>query len=248
MSGLAKSYEKAIKKELSAHGAWFPITNTIKVGDYGFFDGGVFRSIGNIGDKYPNITMKIVEGPPAKIDFSSEGTRTTKLDAAGNAIESFAALGNAEASLKFNFSRENSVVIKIDEIKVEQLQNLEEVAIGLAAKKDWKKRYKVVSAAYSGKDCLVICARESDSDFKISGKANLLKALEGGKASGAFETSSSKSSTFHTVGEKGVMALRLFKLNWLGNIRVLSDDQLADAVSTEHSPTTFTDLGAEDDF
>ena len=248
MSGLAKNYEKVIKKELAAHGAWFPVTNTLKVGDYGFFDGGVFRSIGNIKDKYPDITLNIVEGPPAKIDFSSEGTRTFKLDADGNTIDSFAAIGNVDATLKFEFSKENSVVIKIEKIVVNQLQNIEEVAIAIASKKDWKKKYKVMSAAYIGKDCLVICSREAGSDFKISASANLLKAVEAGKASGAFETSSTKSSTFHSVGEEGVMALRLFKLNWLGNIKVLSDDQLADAVKTEQSPTDDSDWSTEDDF
>jgi hypothetical protein len=248
MSGLAKNYEKVIRKELAAHGAWFPVTNTLKVGDYGFFDGGVFRSVGNVTDKYPDVALKVVEGPATKIDFSSEGTRTSRLDAGGNALESFAAVGNVEAKLKFEFTKENSVVIKIANIVVNQLQNIEEIALLLASKKDWKKKYKVISATYVGKDSLVICSREAGSDFQISASANLLKSVEAGKASGAFETSSTKSSAFHSVGEEGVMALRLFKLNWRGNLKVLSDDQLADAITTEESPTDEFDWSTEDDF
>ena len=79
MSGLAKSYEKAIHKELQAHAAWLPVTNTLKVGDYGFFDGGVFRSIGNLTDNYPELELKIEKGPSTKIDFTSEGTKSFKL-------------------------------------------------------------------------------------------------------------------------------------------------------------------------
>lgn len=248
MSGLAKIYEKTIKRELLAHGAWLPVTNTLKVGDYGFFEGGVFRSIGNINNKYPEIKLDITEGPTTKIDFSSEGTKTIKLDAQGNMVDSFAALGNAKASLKFQFSKENSVVIKINEIAVKQLQNMDEVAITLASKKDWKRKYKVVSAVYNGKDCLVICSREAGSDVQIGANADILKNVEAGKAEGSFEMSSSKSGLFNSVGEAGVIALRLFKVNWRGNISVLSDDQLADAVNAEESPTKEFDWSAEDDF
>lgn len=228
MSGLAKSYEKAIYKELRAHAAWLPVTNTLKVGDYGFFEGGVFRSIGNLTDKYPELSLKVEEGPNTKIDFTSEGTKAIKLNANGEATDSFARLGDAKASLKYEFTKENSVVVKIKEIGVNQLQNIEEVSDFLVSKGDWKKKYKVISATYSGNDCLVVCAREAGTEFQISGSANLLKAVESGKADAGLEISSSKSSTFNSVGESGVVALRMFKLNWLGKLKLLRDNQVPD--------------------
>jgi len=242
MSRLAKSYEKAIKKELTAHAAWFPITNTFKVGDYGFFEGGVFRSIGNIKDKYPNIDLRVAQGPGAKVNFSSEGTRTFKFDAAGNVVGSFAQLGDAEAALKFEFTKQNSVVLKADEITLEQLQNIEEVAAFLASKDTWKRKYKVISHAYTGENCIVICARESGSEFTINAKADILSDIEVGKANAGFETSSSNSSTYDSIGETGIIALRFFKLNWLGNIKIL-----ADQVNKVSIVDTFEDE-LEDDF
>jgi len=228
MSGLAKSYEKAIYKELRAHAAWLPVTNTLKVGDYGFFEGGVFRSIGNLTDKYPELSLKVEQGPSTKIDFTTEGTKTVKLNASGETTDSFARLGDAKASLKFEFTKKNSVVVKINEINVEQLQNIEEVADFLVSKDNWKKKYKVISATYSGNDCLVVCAREAGTEFQISGSANLLKAVESGKAEAGLEISSSKSSAFNSVGESGVVALRMFKLNWRGSLKLLKDDQQPD--------------------
>jgi hypothetical protein len=41
MSGLAKTFNQSIKKEVNAYAAWFPVTNTFKIGDYGLIEGGV---------------------------------------------------------------------------------------------------------------------------------------------------------------------------------------------------------------
>jgi hypothetical protein len=223
MSRLAKSYEKAIKRELTAHAAWFPIINTFKIGDFGVFENGVFRSMGNIKDKYPELDLRIDQSPGGKVNFSSEGTKTFKFDAAGNIVGSFAQLGDANAALKFEFTKRNSVVLKADEIILSQLQNIEEVASFVSSKSDWKRKYKVITHTYTGENCLVICARESGSEFTINAKADILSDIEVGKANAGFETSSSNSSTYDSIGKTGVLALRFFKINWLGNIRVLSD-------------------------
>ena len=249
MSGLAKSYEKAINKELKAHAAWYPISNTLKVGDYGVFEGGVFRSMGNLKDDYPEIELKIEDGPPAKIEFTSSGTNTTKFDADGNVTDSFASLGDAEAKLHFKFEKENSVVVKIEEIKVRQLQNINKVGMALAATKSWKRKYKVVSSTYTGKNSLLILAREAGAEFSISASADLLRSVEAGKVSAGFETSSSRTSTLNLVGESGVVALRLFKLRWLrDDIKFLEGDQLADAVEIQENLLPAEGEVNEDDF
>lgn len=227
MSGLASSYEKAIKKELGAHAAWLPVTNTLKVGDFGYFESGVFRSVGNLKDKYPDIAMDISPGPPTKLNFTTEGTRASKIGLGGNTTDSFAALGDVEASLKYEFSKQNSLVLKIDKVEVNQLQNIDDVALALAAKSNWRKKYKVVSATYTGKNCLIICAREANSDFTINASAHILSEIEGGKAEGDFKTSSSNASTYDSIGESGIVAIRLFKLNFFNKTKLLGDDQIS---------------------
>jgi len=226
MSGLAHSYQKAIKKEIGAHAAWLPATNTLKVGDFGYFEGGVFRSVGNLKNKYPDIVLDIAPGPGTKLNFTTEGTRVSKIGLGGKTTDSFAALGDIEASLKYEFGKKNSLVLKADTVVVEQLQNIDEVALSLAAKSNWRKKYKVVSASYTGENCLIICAREAESNFTISASANILSEIEGGKAEGDFKTTSSKASTYDCIGESGVLAIRLFKLNLFNKTKLLGDDQL----------------------
>lgn len=247
MSGLAKSYQKAMHKELRVHAAWLPVSNTFKVGDYGYFEGGVFRLAGNVATDYPELSLIVENGPSTEMNFSSEGTTAVKLNANGETTDSFARLGDAEASLKFEFSKENSVVVKIKEIDVEQLQNTKQVADYLASTGTWEKKYKIVSATYSGKDCLIICSREAGTEFKISGSANLLKAVDAGKAGAGLEISSSKSSAFSAVGKSGVVGLRLFKLNWRGKLKLLRDNQVPD-YTVEDKFSVRMDGDMEDDF
>lgn len=219
--GLASNFNNAIHKELTAYAAWWPIVNAFKVGDFGVFKDGVFQSLGNIKDKYPDIDLKLESGGPAQIDFKSEGTRTLKFDASGNPVESFAGLGNAKASLKLVFESENSSMIKAN-MTVSQLANIDQVGTALANKNGWRNKFCVVSAVYTGDDSVVICSREAGTEVTIGAEAEILQQVEAGKVVGNFEYKSNKDSTFKAIGESGALALRLFKLNIFNKTKVLA--------------------------
>lgn len=245
MSGLARSYEKAISKEIGAHAAWFPVTNTLKVGDFGYFEGGVFRALGNLKDRYPDIVLKTALGPGSKLNFTSEGTKVSRIGAGGTTTDTFATLGNVQAALTYKFGKENSLVLKAEKIIVEQLQNIDDVGMALASKSNWRKKYKVVSAAYTGENCLIICAREAGSEFTIKASANILSQIEGGKAEGGFETSSSNDSTYESIGESGVLAIRMFKLNIFKKTQLVRGEQPS---ATDLKIEDILDLDIQDDF
>lgn len=214
MSGLAKTYSQIVKKELNAHAAWFPVTNALEVGDYGLIEDGTFRPIGKIAQQYPDIEIKAQPGNQTNIDFKSEGTNAVVTDMQGNA-KSFQALGDAEGQLKITMSKANSAMIKAS-ITSSQMTNVADVASRLRKKKDWQHRYKVVSAVYVGENATVFCSREADTELIISGKADILQAVEAGKADVALNVSANKSGVFHSVGKTGVIAIDLFKLKMLG--------------------------------
>lgn len=214
MSGLAENYGRIVKRELNAHAAWFPITNTFEVGDFGLIEDGTFRPIGKIRQRYPDIKINTQPGSKTGIDFKTDGTRSVVLDVNGD-VTSYQALGNAEGRLKISFSRENSAMIKT-EITSIQMTNIAEVADALRKQKDWTRRYKVVSAVYVGANATVLCSREAGTELTLSAKADILQAVEAGKASAALAITSNKSGVFHSVGETGVIALELFKLRLLG--------------------------------
>ena len=229
MSGLAQNYGRIVKRELNAHAAWFPITNTLEVGDFGLIEDGVFRPIGKIPQKYPDIEVKTQAGPKTEIHVKTEGTTSVVLDLDGN-VKTFQALGDAEGQLKISFKKENAVMLE-SSITSKQMTNIDDVAKALNKKKDWKNRFKVVSSVYVGEKATVLCSRDAGTELSLKGKADVLKAVEAGNAGVGLAVTSNKSGVFHSVGETGVIAIELFKLKMIGGgVNTLGDVDPKDPV------------------
>ncbi|WP_296701334.1 hypothetical protein [Algoriphagus sp.] len=224
MGGLAQKFNEVLQKELNLHAAWFPITNTFQIGDFGLFDDGLFRTVGNIKRDYPEIELVIDKGTEASIDFKSDGTSMQSLNANGEAA-TLGSLGNADAKLLFKFTQENSMVLKA-KMTSDELKNIDEVGRKLSLKDSWNKKYKVVSTVYNGEGSVIICSKEAGTEISISAAANVLKQVEGGKVDGALQIQSNKQSVFSSIGETGIIGLRFFKLKWLGQgVSVLAETQ-----------------------
>lgn len=219
MSGLARTFNQSMKKEINAYAAWFPVSNTFKIGDFGLIEGGVFRSVGNLAGRFPEIELKVEAGPPSKIDFVSSGTRMIRFGVGGE-VDSFSALGNAEAKLKLQFDRKNSVVVKAN-LRSEQLINIEDVALKVSAKSSWNNSYKIISSVYVGEKCVVICSREAGTEVVLEGKANVLKQVEAGKVDGVVSITASKNSVFKSIGETGVICFKMFRIGGRDGFRLL---------------------------
>ncbi len=247
MSGLKKKINNATRRELGAYIAWFPVTNTFKIGDYGLIEDGVFRPVGSIADEFPDIELRVENGPPSTIDFVSDGTKMTSfgVNAEGNLepVDSFISLGDAEARLKVEFQNADSCIIKAS-VESKELKNIHEVAVKLAGKSNWKRRYKVVSATYSGTDCVVICSREAGTEVMLSGNANVLEKVKGGKVDGNVGFTETRNSAFHSIGKTGVIGIQLFKVKWLGS----GPNILEGAINPDDIGTEELTGDVEDDF
>lgn len=220
--GVAQNLNKAFQKDLRSYAAWWPVVNSFKVGEYGVFKKGIFESQGNLLSKYPKIKLDI---QPAEktidFEFTSEGVKTYKLDASGKTVTSFAGLGDAGATLKMVFVKENSCKVTA-KMSVNELKNIDEVGKFLAGKSDWRNKFSVVSKTYTGTNCVVICTREADTEVELSASADILQQVEAGKVEASVGFKSSNKSTFNAVGETGVLALKLFKLNIFNKVKTLA--------------------------
>lgn len=220
--GTAAIFSKAIHGELEAHGAWFPVANTFKLGDYGLISDGVFVSMGNISEY--GVTFADAAGPPASLDLSSAGTTVVKL-AGGAEVD---ALPDApiDAKLSIGFQNANSVLVKAGDITVSQMQNVQQVGQKLHDAQGWERRFRVVWGTYTGVDCAVVTTRSQGAKFELSGQANALKMFELGKVEAGVTVSHEQEVGFKSVGNSGVLAVRLFRLSLiLGRPQLLGEDE-----------------------
>src|SRR5688500_8614758 len=75
--------------------------------------------------------------------------------------------------------------------------------------------FRVVSAVYMGDKCMILAAQEANTTVEVSGTVDVLKQVELGKVEVKPSISSSNERIFKSVGDTGVVGLRLFKLCWL---------------------------------
>ena len=206
--GVARAFDDILKSQANFHAAWFPITNTFQVGDYGVIGDGVFVKLGNIQDDY-GIPIATERGDDAKLNFASKGTRVTKL-AGGAEVTAFPAQP-IEAKLSLEFDHESAFLIKAN-LSLLAMPNIASVAKRLAQADGWKRKYRVVSGVYTGHNCSIISSTGANSKIELSGKADALKELDLGNVAVGISTSTSEQIGIELVGKTGAIGLSLFKL------------------------------------
>jgi hypothetical protein len=206
--GTAGGYNSLVHKELEANAAWFPVTNTFKLGDYGLISGGVFTPLGNI-DEF-EVGFETGDGAPSSLDFSSEGTSMVRV-AGGVEVTAFPEQP-IEAKLAIEFKNESSFLVKAGTITTRQIQNVNQVAKQLRKADGWERKFRVVWTTLTGVDCAVVTSRGANARFELSGKADALRVFELGKVDAGVTVASEQNVGFKSLGKSGVLALRLFKL------------------------------------
>lgn len=231
---LPNEYNKALHKHASFYAAWFPVTTPFGIGDYGLIQNGVFQKIGHLDDLRPDgfdVAVRTTAGQPISIDFLSEGARAIKVVAGGEVPQLPAA--NVEAKLTYEFTRKNSFVVKASEMNVERMDNIQQVADKLAQLRrnnKWSYKYRVVSATYTGKNCLVLLATEAGTKVEFDASASALKQLDLGKIELQPSVSFSSDTILKSIGATGVLGLNLFALKLLsGDLKLLGSGDLTPA-------------------
>jgi hypothetical protein len=218
--GIPAMFNDIIKKHLNVNAAWLPVTNSFKLGDYGLISDGVFVPMGNI--KEFNVTFTEATGPDASIDFTSANTTVVKF-AAGVEVNVIPA-GALNAKITFKFNDEKSFLVKAPVIKVNQIENVKQVATKLRDTRKWGRKWKVVHQVYSALDPLIVSTITGGTELTVSGDTEAIKNWKIGDAS--VELGTTKELGLKVNGKEGVIGLGLFKLKLFGNDPgFLSDDE-----------------------
>jgi hypothetical protein len=221
----------ALHNRANFYAAWFPVTTPFGIGDYGLIQNGVFQKIGHLDDVRQdgfNVEIRKEQGQPTSIDLLSEGARSIKT-VAGATVADLPAV-DAGAKLTYEFEKKNSFVVKASEINVEQMANIRQVADGLARLRranKWSHWYRVISATYTGKNCLVLLSTEAGTKVEFEATAKALKQLDLGNVEVKPSVSFSSNTFLKSIGNTGVIGLGMFKLSfWTGDLKLLGTGEL----------------------
>ena len=223
--GTARRFSKVLHSELDVHAAWMPVTNTFAVGDYGVISDGVFVKMGNI--KEFGVPFTTAVGAPAKMRFRSDGTRVTRF-VAGAEVPNIPQV-DLEASIRIEFSTEDSFYVDAPVLTVESIEDVARVGAALRRTEGWRRKYRVVHSTYTGQGCTIISSRKANSAFELSATANVLRLLELGQAQAGITLSGEEAAGLEVIGATGVVGLRLFKLRlFTGSTDVLRGPEPGD--------------------
>jgi len=237
--GTARNFDRVLYDELQIHAAWYPVSNTFRLGDYGVVSDGIFVKLGNI-DEYA-VGFADETGNPTSLRFKSEGSKVRKL-VGGAEVNAFPD-SDIEAKLVIEFTRADSFYVNAD-LNVTSMAAINQVAGDLRQAAGWTKKFRVVWSVYTGENCTIVSTRQGDSSVEIAGTASALQLLEVGKAEAGLELSSKSDVGLDIVGSTGVVGLRLFKLRLFGDgVKILAaDDARAGEVDLDDQPDLDDDV------
>lgn len=206
MKGIAVQFNDIIRKQLKVYAAWLPITNNLKLGDYGVIAGGIFEPIGNIEQDF-GVSFTGTYSPGSNIDFKSAGTKITKLS--GGVKVNVIPAGAVDASINLLFEKEASFFIKSPDILVSSIPNPKAIAKKLMEHPDWENKYKV-DEVYFAREAVIISTIENNTEISFSGDVEALNNLQLGKA--GLQLTAQKSTGLNIHGKEGVIGLGLFRI------------------------------------
>lgn len=207
--GLASDFNKEVHKHITVHAAWLPVTNTFQVGDFGVISEGIFVRMGNVATDF-GVDFQTQAGGEADLNFQSQSVRLFRL-VAGATVDALPD-SDIEAKLRIEFGKDKSFFVKA-KLNINAMQSIFEVARRLAVHPQWNEgKFKVVGAAYTGQNCVILSSTANNAVIEIDGKADALKKIELGNVEAGLSFTSKSNLGLEILGQTGVVALRLFQV------------------------------------
>lgn len=246
----ARAYDRIIRRHLRRHAAWIPVVSPFEVGDYGFYDGGVFRQIGNIRSRL-GIEFETKPGGQVSLDFQTrKGTEVTFFVEGRGEVPQLPDT-DVEARIDFAFTGSRSFLLKAPVVTSTTMQDIAGVAaqISQLPRRSWRRRYKLVTEVLSAKEAVMVGTQTRNTTVSLNGKANILRQLDLGNVAAGVKVTANRDIGLRVEGESGSIALGLVRVSRRGSVGLESLRS-----STESSGPTFEtesnddDLEVDDDF
>ncbi|MCH9680237.1 MAG: hypothetical protein K0V04_02285 [Deltaproteobacteria bacterium] len=205
-----------MRRELRRHAAWLPLVSPFAPGDYGFFESGVFRRIGNVRDF--GISYRTQTGSEARLNFKTQRGVSVSFTVEGQGQVPELPAGQMGASIEYKLDKARSFMLKAPVIASESISDI--AATGLALRDHlggrWRRRYKLVTEVLTARDATVFGSNTSGSVITVRGKADALQRFHMAKTTADVELTWTGSLSLEVVGAEGPCGLALARFGRSG--------------------------------
>ncbi|RYZ09222.1 MAG: hypothetical protein EOO73_05535 [Myxococcales bacterium] len=231
--GIATEMNDVLRKQLSCHVAWLPISNTFALGDYGVFSQGVFTKLGTAADFGVKFDTK--EGPPVKLDFSSKDTTVTSF--AGAVKVDVIPEGVLDGKIKIEFQKEGSFLLKAAQVRVTEIQNVLSMMNELQQTPGWRGSYKVVAKVWRAENAALLSSLSGGTEITLAGDVPSLNKFKLGEVSADLRTGKNRELGLELMGASGVIGLGLVRRKFFGDVGFMGDAPLKSDDLEQVSPS-----------
>ena len=190
MSSLAKTYTKELLHEQKYLANWLP-NNPLKLGDIGEFKDNCFIVKGNI--KNHQVDFETEDGnADTDFNYSSKGGVSINTKLSGSIAPLGGVLGEADAGIIVEFSREKAILLKTKNTKVSRIKDqitLEAQMLELFKKNILKSKRAVITEIIYADGATILVSNSNSAKIELKATAHLEKAamLDIADASFAFD-------------------------------------------------------------
>lgn len=226
------AFNRIIHKQLARHAAWLPTISPFMLGDYGFFDGGVFRRIGNV--KQLGVQFNELPGGSSRLKFRTESGLTVKFFVDGEGEVPQLPATDAEARIEYHYERARSFILNAPTLSSVAIDGVASMAHQISKLPGWRFfRYTVVTELLTADSATLLATSTRGSTLNVSGQANVLRDFHGGKVAAGVTVSSNKSLSLDLVGERGPCALGLIRVKRGGGVSLQATEASANNYAVE---------------
>ncbi len=210
-----KKYTKDLKKQFGYLATWLPGT-PISLGDIGVFKRNKFTKISNLSDI--GITFEIEKDiTKSDIEYSSKGGVSVTTKASGVAASQGSILGEVDAGITVEFSKENAILFKANGTTSPSIKDqikLGDEIIKLFKSGQWNKNWVVVTELVNAESATILISNSSSGKIELKAKSGIKTAnLDIADADLAFELKFFKDLSTRIIAQESLTPL--FKISKL---------------------------------
>jgi len=202
-------YTRELRKRFGYCATWLP-TVEVRLGDVGVLEGYRFERVATLADFDLDFEVR-TDSATAQLDYTSEGSVSFRIKAAGEVPTAASALTQVDAGISISFSAEHAVLFQAAECTTSSIENRHRLALALLQRFEdgqWPKRYVVVTSLVRALRTTILISAGRDAGIDLRASADVsLGEHSLADADAGLEIVSSRGVATRIVGEGGLTPL-----------------------------------------